>query len=678
MINELIKGKYKSLSMYISNDSGALKQVPQEFINDLVQGIEMSFSALGGLRLVVYCVLTVNQELIKNTIGKEVDRLNDKNIFRIVVVDSQDFKVDRTFLCSTSDRQGQGDRSGDVYDILLQDIYSYYLLQVQPSTHATSYKGEPISIIEQIMDDAFKMPDEILRSFNIPVIELRVQRNTFDFLTKSESYTFKPPQNRCAYDCVLYECIKHNVAVYQDFSSFHIIENLDVHNLPIKTSSDGSPLFSETANSEYEFKVCDKVKQPKAPVNLENVKISVSKNSGGKSQETETLDFNEFIRTIELNNNADELLNTLETREVTESSGNSGIESILYEYTEKYLMYNTLSIYCSCTLLDCCPGTVTSVELRPISGYSTEQYQGDQRYSGNWFIMNTTFKIVGQRFITRLILCRFDNPKDNNTLTETIADSPDTSFSSSKPQKPKKSRLTQNRAISTLEEISETVKDATGSFLGKIQTVNNQMRSLTQYADQKIDAFTAPIKMQFVNQIQSSEIVQKAQNIMSKNRRTLGLVNNIIQQRTGVDLSSAVRLTGEIMNIDSIVKDAVIHQVENVYNTLSSKTTAVVQNTANLVNDTITNSIEVMNGLNEATTNAENLELNLDQALDTVEKAYNAVQTTKRQIDSVKNSVNDLKETVKNIPNTVKAINPLDTLKAKREQLLNSVRIKKR
>ena len=203
------------------------------------------------------------------------------------------------------------------------------------------------------------------------------------------------------------------------------------------------------------------------------------------------------------------------------------------------------------------------------------------------------------------------------------------------------------------------------------------MQSLSKYADQKIESFTAPIKMQFVNQIQSSEIVQKAQNILSKNRRTLGLVNNILRQRTGVDLFSAVRLSGEIMNIDSIVKDQVLGQVNAVTNTLTTKTAAVIQNTSSLVSTTISNAAEVMSGIDQASTNAENLELNLDQALDTVEKAYNAIQTTKRQIDTVKNSVDDLKETVKNIPNAVKAMNPLDTLKAKREQLLNSVRLKK-
>ena len=604
--------------------------------------------------------------------------MTDKNIFRIVLIDTQDFKIDRTFICIGAERQGQGDRSGDIYDLTLKDIYSFYLHQTAPSNMATSYKGTPVSIMEQIIEDAFKLPDEILKSYNIPVVELNVKRNTFGFLKSPSTFTFKCIQNAPALQSILLLATKFNIYVYQDLQSICIVENLDVHSLPVKTAADGSPLFSETAGTNYEFKVCDKIKQPKAPVTLENIKITVSKNAGGKTQTTETLDFNEFIRTIELNNNADELLGTLETREITESSGTSGVEAILYDYTERYLMNNTLIVYCSCPLTDCNPGTATSVELRPITGYTTELGQKDQRYSGNWFIMATSVRVIGQRYIVRLILCRFDNPKNNSTLSEVVSENaPDTSFPSSKPQKPKKPRVPQIKVLSALDEIADTVKSATGDFLSKVNTINNEMRALTQYADQKIAALTAPIKTQFVNQVQNSEIVKKAGEVIQKNRRTLGLVNNVLRRKTGVDLSSAVRLTGEIMNIDAVVKDAVTRQVQTVYSALSSKTTAVVRNTASLVTDTIANSVSVVASLDQSITNAENLDLNLDQALETAEKAYNAIQTTKKQIDTVKNSVNDLKETVKNIPDTVKATNPLNALKAKREQLLNSVRVKK-
>lgn len=678
MINELLKNTYKSLSLYISDDSQTLRQVSQEFIADLLQSMEMSFNVLSGLQLVVYCVLTVNHALIKDTIGKEPDRLTDKNIFRIILVDHQDVKIDRTFVCTEAVRQGQGDRSGDVYNLLLTDIYGFYLYQTAPSNLAVSYKGTPLSVMEQLIDDAFKLPDEILRSYNIPVMELKVSSNTFSFLEEPKEITFKCNRNMTPADYISLMCRKYNLYAYHDLQSFCVVENLDIHNLPVKTASDGSPLFSETARTDYEFKICDKIKQPKAPVTLENIKLTISKNSGGKAQTTETLDFDKFIRTIELNNNADELLGIMETREITESSGNEGVSAILHKYTEKYLTNNTLIIYCSCTLLDCNPGTVTSVELRPISGYTSEMHQKDQRYSGNWFIMSSTFKVIGQKFIVRLILCRFDNSKDTSTLSEVASDaSSDTSFASSKPQKPKKSRLTSNKAVTVLEELSETMKTASGSFLSKISTVNSQMQKYTQYADQKISALTAPIKTQFVNQVQNSEIAQKAQSVMQKNRRTIGIVNNILKQKTGVDLSTAVSVTGEIMNIDAVVKDAVLSQVDNVYNSISSGITNVVSSASSLVTTTVANAAEVAASLDETTTNAENLDLNLDQALDTVEKAYNAVQTTKSQIDQVKNSVSNLKETVKNIPNTVKIDNPLKTLKAKREQLLNSVRVKR-
>lgn len=673
MLNELLRGTYRSISLYIADDSQELKQIDSKFVKDLVQSVEIESSFFGKG---VGCVIVLNNELIKNSIGKEIDRLTSKNIFRVILIDGDGYKVDKTFVPVDSKMKDSGDKSGDIYKITLVDIYCYYLEQVNFSTQVVSYQGTPFSVLEQLVKDSFKIPDEILRSYHIPTVEVKVKPGKLEFLEDLEPITYKCVKSKAASSNIATLCKRYNFRFYQDLESFNIVEGFDVSKLTPKKAKDNSALFSETTSTSYEFKICDKIKRPLAPKLLDKFKISISKNNGGKSQKTETVDFKDFLKTIELNNNSEELLDTFETREITESSATSGIPSILYDYTEQYIQNNTLAIYCSCTLRDCNPGTVTTVELRPTTGYTEEKFQKDLRFGGNWFILGCTFKCCNFRFVVRLLLGRFDNPKDNSkNLTEVASENrSDTMFKSSKPPIPKRPREMVSNVISTIDSFSKELQNATGSFLEKIGFVNNQMKKLTDQADQRLSALTAPIKQSFTNAVETSEIYNKAQEVISKNRRTLNLVNNIIQERTGVDIQSAVQLSGEIMNIDAIFKDAVLNQVTGVYTTLENKATSVVTNVASAVSQTASAATQVIANIDETCTNIENVDVNLDQALDTVDSVLKAVKTTQQQINNVKVSVEDLKNTVTNIPDFVKIENPLETLKSKRERLLRAVK----
>jgi len=676
MLNELLNGTYKSISLYIANDSQELKQVDSKFVKDLVQNIEMNFTMF---RRYVDCIVTLNNELIKNTIGKEADRLTSKNIFRIIIVDKRDYKIDKTFVVKDVFKDDGDDKSGDLYGIILGDIYYYYLQQVNFSTQVVSYQGTPFEVAAQLIRDSFKIPDEILRSYHIPTIDVKVQRGKLDFLEDYEPITYKCTKSKSALKNIETLITKYNFRFYQDLESFVLVEGFDLSKLKPNTATDGSALFSETTPGHYEFKICDKLKRPITPKLLDKFKISISKNSGGKSQKTETVEFKDFLKTIELNDNADELLDTFETREITECSADSGIPSILVEYTNKFILNNTLAIYCSCTLRECNTGTVTTVELRPTTGYTEEKFQKDVRFGGNWLIYRTTVKCCNGRFIVRLLLSRFDNPKDNTgSLTEIASENrSDTMFKSSKPPIPKKPRELVENVVSTIDSFNKELQDVTGGFLKKINFVNNQMQGLVNQADQRLNALTAPIKQSFTNAVETSEIFNNVKNVISKNQRTLGLVNNIIQQRTGIDIQSAVQLSGEIMNIDAIFKEQVLDQITGVYTTLENKATSVVNNVTNAVTETTSAAAEVIANIDETCANVENVELNLDQALDTVKSVFKAVQTTQQQISNVKAGVEDLKNTVTNIPDFVKIENPLETLKNKRDRLLNAVRVKR-
>ena len=675
MLNELLRGTYRSITLYIANDNQELKQIDSKFLKDLDQSTEIDFGFFG---IGVNAVICLNNELIKNSIGKEIDRLTSKNIFRIIVIDGNGYKVDKTFVPVNSGMVDDGDKSGDVYKILLTDIYTYYLEQVNFSTQVISYQGTPFEVVAQLIRDSFKIPDEILRSYRIPTIDVNVQRGKLDFLEDFDKITYKCVKSKTARENILTLCKRYNFRFYQDLESFVLVEGFNVSKLKPKTANDGSPLFSETVSTNYEFKICDKVKRPTSPSILDKFSIKISKNNGGKSQKTETIDFKDFLKTVELNDNSEELLDTFETREITEASSTSGIPSILYEYTDKYIVNNTLSIFCSCTLKDCNPGTVTTVELRPTTGYTEEKFQKDLRQGGNWLILGTTFKCCNGRFVVRLLLGRFDNPRVSTNLTEIASENrSDTMFKSSKPPIPKKPRELVENVISTIDSFNKDLQSATGSFLKKVGFVNNQMQGLVEQADQRLNALTAPIKQSFTNAVESSEILNNAKEIVSKNQRTLNLVNNIIQQRTGIDIQSAVQLSGEIMSVDAIFKEQVLDQITGVYTTLENKATSVVHNVTNAVTETTSAAAEVIANIDETCTNVENVEVNLDQALKTVDSVFKAVQTTQQQITNVKVGVEDLKNTVTNIPDFVKIENPLETLKNKRDRLLNAVRVKR-
>lgn len=672
MFNQFLGTSFKSLSLYIANDNQELRLIGSEFINDLVQKVELNF---GFFKFGILGTIVLNQDLIRNSIGKDSDHLTAKNVIRIVFEDSYGFILDKVFVCTgTEMAKFQNDKSGEMVKLNLLDIYSYYLNQKTPDLQVKSYKGSPLSIVEQILTDSIKTPDEILRSYNLKTLDLYIENNTFSFLEDNDSLTWKHIQNRSALDDLNLLCSKYNITLFQDFNGIRVIENFNFHDLEDHRNEDDSELWCDKVPDRYPYNIYDKKKMFK-PIEINTIpKLKVSLNSQGKNQTLEDLDFNEILDIIDLNNNSREFANTFDTREVTEYSGTNGKKALVYDYSRLFIRYSNLAIYVSGPLEECNPGTKTSVKLNLPFRYTNDALKGDQRFSGNWFIGSSSFALINNHMFIRLGLCRFDSPKID-TVSEVISEEGDNYSYSSKPPLPKKERTFVTEVSSTLDEIQSSIRD-TEQFAKKMVDMSSQINKLKQFSEQSTSALTAPIK-KFTNSVNQGSLNQTYDSILRNNRRTLTLASEVLAKNSkdfkGMSIINSLNNAKEVLNPESFVKDTVLNQVTGTVDFLTSRAKSTITNVTNAVYNTVENSQVVIEQLNDKSTNKDEAVVNLDSGIERIEKVLNAVQSTKDQVDTVVTTLNRVEKDLKNTPDSIPIENPLEVLRQKRKQLLRSI-----
>lgn len=674
MFNQFLGTSYKSLSLYIANDNQELRQLRPEF-QDLVQKVELNSKFFG---FGIEGNLVVNQDLIRQTINKDSDHLTAKNIIRIVLEDAYGFIIDKVFVTTGTEMcKLQGDRSGEMVSLKLLDIYSYYLKQKTPDIQVKSYKGNALSIAEQILTDSIKTPDEILKSYNLKTLDLYIDSNSFSFLDSSSEFTFKHTQNRSALDDLTLICSKNNITLFQDLEGIKLVENFNFHDLEPHRNSDDSELWNDNVPDRYPYSIYDKKKQFKS-YNINTIpKLKVSLNSQGKNQTLEDLDFGEILDIIDLNNNSREFANTFDTREVTESSGTNGKKALVYEYSRLFIRYSNLAIYVSGPLEECNPGTVTSVRLNLPFRYIDEAIKGDERYSGNWFIAGTSIALINSHIFIRLGLCRFDSPKITS-VSEIGSDQADNYSYSSKPPLPKKPRTLVNEVSDSLDSIQESIRDME-KFTKKITDMSSQIDKLKQYSDQARNALTSPIK-NFTNSVNQGSLksLEKTYNsILKNNRRTLTIASEVLAKNNkdfkGLSIINSLNNAKEVLNPESFVKEAVLDQITGTTDFLTSRAKSTVTNVSNAVYNTIENGQAVIETLDSKSANKDDAIVNLDSGIEKIEKVLKAVESTKDQVDTVVTTLSRVEKDLKSVPDSIPIENPLEILKQKRKQLLRSI-----
>ena len=87
------------------------------------------------------------------------------------------------------------------------------------------------------------------------------------------------------------------------------------------------------------------------------------------------------------------------------------LEAQKYDAFEEMIQYNKLLVYAvGCNIV--APGNLVEVEIVPPTVDKEEAVKGDPTLSGKWFVKQVTRKLIGDKYIMRLLLCRFDNPEN--------------------------------------------------------------------------------------------------------------------------------------------------------------------------------------------------------------------------------------------------------------------------
>ena len=122
------------------------------------------------------------------------------------------------------------------------------------------------------------------------------------------------------------------------------------------------------------------------------------------------IDLNDFFKDLKLNGDASfkELQDTEGEKIITQDVTEDYVKYFLFN---KYIQTNQLTIYVKGTLKYPQLGKICRVKLDDKSPYPDNQLKGDVTANGKYLITDVTNSFIGDKFIQRIQLSRFDNPK---------------------------------------------------------------------------------------------------------------------------------------------------------------------------------------------------------------------------------------------------------------------------
>ena len=122
------------------------------------------------------------------------------------------------------------------------------------------------------------------------------------------------------------------------------------------------------------------------------------------------IDLNDFFKDLMLNGDTSfkELQDTEGEKIITQDVTEDYVKYFLFN---KYMQTNQLTIYVKGTLKYPQLGKICRVKLDDKSPYPDNQLKGDVTANGKYLITDVTNSFIGDKFIQRIQLSRFDNPK---------------------------------------------------------------------------------------------------------------------------------------------------------------------------------------------------------------------------------------------------------------------------
>lgn len=232
---------------------------------------------------------------------------------------------------------------------------------------------------------------------------LQKDKKTFNVENSQKEEQFAIPFNTSVYEFFKQRFRYSNIRMFYDHNNFNVKE-LDLSKCKIREE-----LFTDrTTNKWYYYRIHQyKRKQPsKGQIILPQNVVRVH----GKNIEEEQVNLKEFISKITLNDNGDEFLSMQTSQGDISNPSSEPLGAQLFDLTQNLLETNQLTIFVT-GLFTNDIGTIMNVHLDTKSPFAENQINGDVSSSGKFLVTEIVDKFIGTKFIQRITLSRFDNPK---------------------------------------------------------------------------------------------------------------------------------------------------------------------------------------------------------------------------------------------------------------------------
>lgn len=386
---------------------------------EFISTIEISASFT---RPVLFAILKVQKKLLDKLNIKSINKF-EVSTLKITVVGTDtktNYTFSRRFMINEITDASMNSAQGKEYIIKCIDVYGYAIYNDLQQIKDTVFNDGPINNVVNCLTLLFNKVDEKYPNDNKITVshdekyEYKKSDLPKDFqedLDNKNINLFQIVNDAPIVSLVEY-CHKYNIRVYQDYNGIHVVQN------PVLSKFNKFGYYlSDKVSSDSPYYICDYNLENVAKENTVSRKLKRVSVTEGKNTKYKQVDINMLIESVALNDDIDSCREFL-PKEISEDTSNTNvtIPSLTYDEFYKALQYKTLSIFLIGDMSSLYPGV--SVNLAMLCNEENEemQRQGDTTISKTWFITGSTYKIIlgtdGKCFC-RLVLNRFDNPKDN-------------------------------------------------------------------------------------------------------------------------------------------------------------------------------------------------------------------------------------------------------------------------
>ena len=322
---------------------------------------------------------------------------NGKNTLIISVQDFLKDKSVRTYRITQMNAIQAGERF-KVYDIQFMDEISFLL---KNAYIGKSFTGTPVSAIKTYFKHLGI--DDIIKN----------DKMSYDIVDTSTSQSFTVTASQSVYEFFTTIFRQDNIRMWQDRSTLHIKELNPAEVKPLKDpNGDDLTYTNNTMNNEYLFKIHDMAEDsnPALEMNLAKPVEKTFRFNGTKSIIDTTVNLADASKKMSMNTmDVTGLQQTIGQKFSTQANFETGNQA--FDVMETYMRNNNLQIVVPGSLKYANVGTSAKVMLKGNNMYNNTQLEGDTLSSGSYFIASVNDRVIGDKLIHKIVLCRLDAQK---------------------------------------------------------------------------------------------------------------------------------------------------------------------------------------------------------------------------------------------------------------------------